>query len=159
METHAIQKYQFLHHFLPHPETKQRAKLLSHTALIVYSLVMLVVIGAFHILPRVAPGVLGYASNINATALLEGTNEYRSGEGLESLSISPALTEAAQKKAAHMFENDYWDHIAPDGTAPWDFILGEGYDYRYAGENLAKNFSTSDQVVEAWYKSPSHKEN
>lgn len=159
METHAIQKYQFLEHFLPHPETKKRAKLLSHTALLVYSMVMLVVIGAFHILPNLAPGVLGYASNINVTALLDGTNYLRGDIGLNTLTINPDLSVAAQKKAEHMFENDYWDHIAPDGTAPWDFILGEGYDYRYAGENLAKNFSGSEQVVEAWYKSPSHKEN
>jgi uncharacterized protein YkwD len=49
--------------------------------------------------------------------------------------------------------------FSPDGTEPWDFILGEKYDYIYAGENLAKNFSTFDDVVEAWYNSPSHKEN
>jgi hypothetical protein len=58
-----------------------------------------------------------------------------------------------------MFKNNYWAHVAPDGTEPWDFILGENYDYIYAGENLAKNFSTSGDVVEAWYNSPSHKEN
>jgi hypothetical protein len=58
-----------------------------------------------------------------------------------------------------MFEDDYWAHVAPDGTQPWDFILGAGYDYVYAGENLAKNFNGSKEVVEAWYASESHREN
>lgn len=158
-ETHALEKYQFLHHFLPHPETKRRAKLLSHTALFVYSLTLILIIGVFQLLPRIAPGVLGYASNISITSLLQGTNGIRQQNELEALRINPALMEAAQRKAAHMFENGYWSHIAPDGTTPWEFILAENYDYIYAGENLAKNFSNSDQVIEAWYKSPSHKEN
>lgn len=159
METHAIQKYQFLHHFLPHPETRQRAKLLSHAALLVYSLIMLVVLGMFHLLPKVAPGVLGYASNISIAELLSVTNEIRIENGLKAIATNPALMEAAEKKAEHMFENDYWAHIAPDGTAPWDFILLENYDYSYAGENLAKNYNTSEQVVDAWFKSPAHREN
>ena len=75
------------------------------------------------------------------------------------LAINPQLTSAAEKKAKHMFEYNYWAHIAPNGTDPWSFILGEKYDYLYAGENLAKNFTNSEDVVEAWYKSPSHREN
>lgn len=159
METHVIEKYQFLHHFLPHPETKKRAKLLSHAALLSYSLIMLMVIGLFYFLPQVAPGVLGYASNMNISVLLDGTNDLREKNGLQKLTVNQALTVAAQKKAEHMFDNDYWAHISPDGTAPWDFILSENYDYTFAGENLAKNFNSSDQVVEAWFQSPSHREN
>lgn len=45
------------------------------------------------------------------------------------------------------------------GTTPWDFITGSGYQYEYAGENLAKNFMFSQGVVDAWMNSPSHKEN
>ena len=37
--------------------------------------------------------------------------------------------------------------------------MGQDYDYLYAGENLAKNFGGSKEVVDAWYKSPSHREN
>jgi hypothetical protein len=58
-----------------------------------------------------------------------------------------------------MFKNNYWAHVSPTGTEPWDFILAEDYDYSYAGENLAKNFNSSKEVVTAWYNSPSHKEN
>ena len=124
-----------------------------------YSVIMILVISLFQVLPRFAPGVLGYASNINISDLLSGTNEIRAQNGLSTLTTSPALEEAARQKAAHMFERDYWSHVAPDGTAPWDFILGQNYDYTYAGENLAKNFTNSDQVVDGWYQSPSHRDN
>jgi hypothetical protein len=103
--------------------------------------------------------VLGYASDINVTDLLKYTNEQRKANNLSELRLNEKLTNAAQKKATHMFEKNYWAHISPDGIEPWDFILGENYDYVYAGENLAKNFSHSKDVVVAWLNSPSHRDN
>lgn len=158
-DTYAIEKYQFLHHFLPHPVTRRRAKLLQHKALATYALVLAFTLGVFHALPKVAPGVLGYASNINIQDLLNDTNRVRNEHGLSSLRLNPELTEAAQEKGQHMFANNYWAHIAPDGTTPWDFILSQQYDYSYAGENLAKNFNSSKGVVDAWFDSPSHRDN
>lgn len=159
MDTHAIEKYQFLHHFLPHPETKQRAKLLQHKALFTYTLVVVFLLALVRVLPLLAPGVLGYASDINVSELLKDTNRIRNEHGLQSLRLNSQLTAAAEEKATHMFKYDYWAHVAPDGTTPWDFILNSAYDYSYAGENLAKNFNNSDDVVEAWFQSPSHREN
>jgi hypothetical protein len=69
------------------------------------------------------------------------------------------LSAAAQGKAQHMFANNYWDHFAPDGTSPWDFIVNSGYKYKFAGENLAYNYMFSDDVVNAWMDSPSHRAN
>ena len=154
-----IEKYQFLHHFFPHPVHKVRARLLSHKALTLYSLGFLLILFSVKLLVRVYPGVLGYASDISVQELLELTNKRRVAEGLSTLVLNPALTEAAQEKAEDMFKNNYWAHISPAGTEPWDFILDAEYDYTYAGENLAKNFGNSKDVVEAWYNSPSHKEN
>jgi hypothetical protein len=37
--------------------------------------------------------------------------------------------------------------------------MGAGYQYEYAGENLAKNFLFSDGVVTAWMNSPTHRDN
>jgi len=158
-DTHAIEKYQFLHHFLPHPDTKKRAKFLSHQALALYLFVLVAAAGFLKLLPVVAPGVLGYSSNITIVDLLNETNGMREEHGLERLRLNPELTNAATEKARHMFAHDYWAHIAPDGTEPWDFILTQEYDYSYAGENLAKSFNTSDEVVEAWFRSPTHKDN
>ncbi len=58
-----------------------------------------------------------------------------------------------------MFQHDYWAHFAPDGTSPWQFIKAAGYDYSYAGENLARGFTTSVDAMNAWMKSPTHKAN
>ncbi len=62
-------------------------------------------------------------------------------------------------KATDMFARNYWAHYGPDGTTPWSFITNSGYEYEYAGENLAKNFMFSDGVVQAWMESPTHREN
>ncbi|MFZ5424747.1 MAG: CAP domain-containing protein [Patescibacteria group bacterium] len=158
-ENNAIEKYQFIHHFLPHPKHKSRAKLLSHKSLLTYIVVLAIVFTTMSIIPAQYPGVLGYASNINVSDLLRETNEVRAQHGLNPLVLNGQLSTAAQKKAEDMFADDYWAHIAPDGREPWDFILDSGYDYLYAGENLAKNFNSSSAVVDAWFKSPSHREN
>jgi len=158
-DSKAIDKFKFVHHFLPHPEKKERAKLLSFKFFGLYILLIVCVMGIFRILPILAPGVLGYASSMNISDLLVNTNKVRQENGLGELVINEQLSKAAYKKAVHMFKNDYWAHVAPDGTEPWDFILGEDYDYVYAGENLAKNFSTSEDVVKAWMESPSHRDN
>lgn len=155
----AIEKYQFMHHFLPHEEEQTRSKFLSNGAILLYCIFVFAVTATFRFLPKLVPGVLGYASNITISDLLAQTNQKRSEKGLSPLRLNSTLSEAAKQKAYDMFENDYWAHVSPDGVEPWDFILGQGYDYIYAGENLAKNFSTSKQVVEGWYNSPTHKSN
>jgi len=58
-----------------------------------------------------------------------------------------------------MLVNGYWSHVAPDGTEPWKFFIDSDYKYRYAGENLARDFSNPSDAVEAWMASPSHKDN
>ncbi len=155
----AIQKFKFIHHFIPHAYHKTRAQLLSTRAFLGYFLALFLVLGSIKLLPKVIPGILGYASNIFSRDLLTFTNQKRQEAGLHTLTVNPVLAAAAKKKAEDMFEKGYWAHVSPEGVEPWDFILAEGYDYSYAGENLAKNFNDSKDVVDAWYKSPSHKEN
>ncbi len=58
-----------------------------------------------------------------------------------------------------MLAKGYWAHVAPDGTEPWDFFKAVGYKYRYAGENLARDFNSASGAVEGWMASPSHREN
>jgi hypothetical protein len=155
----SISKYRFIYHFLPHEQKRKRANLLSQGALITYSIILVVLLVVLRILPLMAPGVLGYASDINTEDLLRYTNERRAKVGLKPLKMNPTLSRAAERKAHDMFDVGYWAHVSPMGTKPWDFILSEGYDYTYAGENLAKNFSNSKDVVNAWYESPTHRDN
>jgi hypothetical protein len=146
-------------HFLPHPEGEHRALLIHRPALTFYILLL----SAFYLFINVykvsAPGVLGFASNIYADKIVELTNSERQQNGLSALRLDPRLSAAAQQKAEDMFNDDYWAHIAPDGTTPWAFITSSGYRYVYAGENLAKDFQSSDDVIRAWMNSPSHRKN
>ena len=156
---HFKEKVSIKHHFLPHKELKKRANLLHHKFFYLYSSVFLLLLLLINVSKTVKPGVLGYSSEITVTQLLDLTNQQRSSNGKKPLVINEKLSQAAKAKADYMFLKNFWAHTAPDGTQPWDFILKQNYDYSYAGENLARNFYYSKEVVEAWMNSPSHKEN
>lgn len=103
--------------------------------------------------------VLGAASSISFQDLLLLTNQERQKQNIAPLVIDQQLSDAARNKANDMFANNYWAHISPTGKTPWDFIKESGYDYVYAGENLARGFSSSSDVVDAWIASPEHRSN
>jgi hypothetical protein len=153
------EKKHFKHHFVPHKEKKVRASLLNHKAFHLYSLLFILFLGLVNLSKSVAPGILGYSSEITVRQLLENTNQIRESSNKKPLILSEKLSKAAEEKAKYMFEKNFWAHTSPDGVEPWVFILDQGYDYSYAGENLARNFYYSNEVVDAWMKSPTHKEN
>ncbi|MDA1079671.1 MAG: CAP domain-containing protein [bacterium] len=103
--------------------------------------------------------VLGYATSISADQVIELTNEARSQNGLTPLTLNPALSQAALAKAQHMFTEQYWAHVSPSGQEPWDFIRNAGYSYTVAGENLARDFMQSEDMVAGWMASPTHRAN
>jgi hypothetical protein len=150
----------FLRHlFLPHESNNQKAKLLHSSTLILISLIIISYQLILSFLPRLGPKILGYAANIPPAEVIRLTNEKRVQNGLAPLSTNSVLSQAAQAKGADMLNKGYWAHVAPDGTQPWKFFGDFGYKYRYAGENLARDFSNSSSAVEAWMNSPSHREN
>lgn len=144
---------------LPHPAKPQRAKLLSPLSLLTYSLFVLTLFFSTRTLALRLPGILGFASDIKVEDLVNLVNQKRSENGAGAVKLDSTLCEAAQKKGEDMFTKGYWAHVAPDGTQPWAFFAQVGYDYIYAGENLAKDFQTSGAVVEAWMNSSSHRQN
>lgn len=153
-----------MHHYvkhllIPHHTNNFRARLLHAELFFLYACALLFINALVRISPRIDPNILGFATDIRVERLLEATNQKRTESGHVPLRLSRELSLAAAEKAKHMFTNDYWAHYAPDGTSPWDFITRYGYVYTIAGENLAKNFSNSEGVVEAWMNSPTHREN
>lgn len=105
-------------------------------------------------------GVLGYASDIQINQVFEQINQQRLEAGLPALKLNDKLSDAARRKASDMFASDYWAHVNPDnGREPWYFFDAVNYDYRYAGENLARDFSTTGLLIKAWINSPTHREN
>jgi len=146
------------HFFVPHEENNYHAQSLHTNMLSIYLLVAVVLVFASKNISSFSQ-VLGIATDISISKLLTFTNEERSKVDLPALQENPQLTLAAEKKAADMFKKDYWSHFAPDGGSPWDFIKQSGYQYEFAGENLAKNFLFSRNVVDAWMNSPTHQKN
>jgi len=152
--------YRFLRHFfLPHHTNNHRAKALHPDILLVYILLLAVFNFSFRYIHTQYPSILGYATDIRLGELLDLTNQKRTALGLSQLKLNEKLSLAAAKKAQDMFANNYWSHTSPEGKTPWEFVTSSGYEYSMAGENLAKNFSDSSGVVEAWMASRTHKDN
>ena len=149
----------FAHLFIPRQSNNHKAKLLHSSSITTLVLFLVVFQLAISFLPGLGVKVLGYAANISPDEVIRLTNEKRLQTGLAPLSTSSVLSQAAQAKGADMLNKDYWAHVSPDGTQPWYFFTSFGYKYKYAGENLARDFQDPVSAVEAWMASPSHKEN
>ncbi len=145
--------------FLPHKDTHKKAHLISWEGLVIYILLFILLQVSFSIISYSNPGVLGISGNIDQKKLIELTNIERQKKGLPPVAENSALDQAAAAKAQNMLAENYWAHFAPSGKTPWDFISGAGYKFTYAGENLAKNFTSAEAVVSAWMASPTHRDN
>ncbi len=97
--------------------------------------------------------------DISVNNIIYLTNESRKEKNLEPLVQNAKLTEAANKKAQDMLIKNYFAHNSPDNLSPWYWIDKEGYDYKYAGENLAMNFTSAKRMHNAWLESPTHRAN
>lgn len=148
-----------LHLFIPHELNNFRAKVIHPFPISLFALLVVLLQILLSSLPKFTPIVLGYESSINPGKIIELANKERVKAGVGELTSNPLLTQAALAKASDMMARNYWAHNSPDGKEPWRFVTGSGYQYRFAGENLARDFSNSEDVVSAWVNSPSHKEN
>lgn len=147
------------HFFIPRESNNFRSKLLHHNILLLFIGLIIASSFALEIIKVNFPTVLGIQTNITADQLLSLTNEKRKEFGLPPLALNEQLSNAATLKAQDMFEKDYWAHNSPDGKTPWVFIKQTGYSYAYAGENLAKGFTSAEDAVNAWMASEKHRDN
>lgn len=99
------------------------------------------------------------ASDITVDTVISLVNSARKAAHVAILRKNSLLQEAAEKKAQDMIDNNYFAHVSPQGKSPWYWITQDGYDYHYAGENLAVNFTNAEQEQQAWMDSPLHKKN
>ncbi|HNW71641.1 MAG TPA: CAP domain-containing protein [Candidatus Paceibacterota bacterium] len=149
-------------YFIPHEENSHRPHFLRN-----YNIRMILVIILFLEIFSFLIPTLNYVSRFaseNMAAVLPGvlsslTNEERQAEKLPTLATNDLLTKAAEMKAQDMATNGYFAHTSPDGKSPWYWFHQVEYNYKYAGENLAINFTDSKDVTNAWMASPTHREN
>lgn len=143
----------------PHPLNNHRARFLHSKILI--SIIVFFLFSSFFFPSDLNPFADKFRTfaDVSVQELINLTNQKREENGLPSLLNNSALELAASKKAEDMFSKHYWSHNSPDGITPWVFIKDSGYNYVYAGENLARGFSNSNDVIDAWLASPTHREN
>lgn len=147
------------HLLIPKEENNFKGKALHIDFLTYYLIFALVTSIVFKRMGTNFNNILGFATDITVDKLYQLTNEQRQKNGLATLQYNAKLADAAQKKAQDMFAKNYWAHYSPDGNTPWQFILASGYQYEFAGENLAKNFLFSQGVIDGWMNSQTHRDN
>jgi uncharacterized protein YkwD len=150
------------HLYHPRRSNNHRARILHPEVIGIFSLLIFGFFTSIYASTRL-PGrlgnVLGYASNISPGDVIAQTNQQRTANGLSELRHNDRLSAAAAGKAQDMFSKQYWAHTSPDGTQPWAFIKNAGYSYQVAGENLARDFSETGEMMGAWMGSPTHRAN
>lgn len=100
-----------------------------------------------------------FAGGISSGEVITLTNESRAIAGLSVLTENKDLSLAATEKANDMINNDYFAHTSPTGVDPWHWFKNAGYNYKYAGENLAVNYTNAKDQDTAWMNSPTHRAN
>ncbi len=150
------------HLFHPRRSNNQRPKLLhasSYLSLAFLAVGVAALLLQYGRMELPSGGVLGYASDITIDQVVVQTNAERTTAGLAVLKYNEVLSAAARLKAADMFTHQYWAHTSPQGKDPWYFFKEAGYSYQSAGENLARDFATTPDMMKAWMASPTHKAN
>lgn len=156
---HARVRSHVKHVLVPHKANEYRPHLIRAHGIIAVLVIALLAQVVYGFTTTGRLNVLAKESNIQTTELLALTNTEREKAGTGDLQINALLSDAAFLKAQNMFAEQYWAHVSPSGTEPWKWFGDVGYNYSYAGENLAKNYPTSDATVTAWMNSATHREN
>lgn len=146
------------HYLISHKKNGYTPKLLAHVGTAV---LLFLIVGSFGtaVLLHSLAGKGGAMASVYSSALEDMANSDRGTSSLPALTVNPLLEKAAQEKADDMLAKGYFAHYSPDGSAPWHWISKVGYQYVYAGENLAIDFSDSSAVEQAWLNSPTHRAN
>jgi len=104
-----------------------------------------------------ADGDCGDALESGAMELL---NAERAAAGLGSLTCHLDMLEVARDHSDDMIAREFFDHINPDGEAPWDRMDRHGvFGWKTVGENIAAGQTTAREVHGDWMNSPGHRAN
>ena len=99
---------------------------------------------------------------------LDLVNDARSKQELSSLTLEPALNEAARAHAEDMLKRNFYGHVSPEGDTVMDrYTAAGGSRYRLVAENIARcrgcsvpaDESAVRDLHEGWMNSPEHREN
>lgn len=75
---------------------------------------------------------------------------------VRALTWNSRLGTAARAHSRDMATKNYFSHTSADGRTLTDRLTQAGYDWSWAGENIAAGYSTPSQVVTGWMTSYGH---
>ena len=148
----------FKHVFIPHEHNNYKPHILREASVVTIAVISIALL-------LTSLSTTSYINNNNLTAtvlpavLVDLANDVRSTNKESNLTRNPVLDEIAKQKAEDMARLGYFAHTSPEGLTPWYWFNKVGYNFAYAGENLAINFTESADVENAWLNSPTHKAN
>ncbi|MBU0613612.1 CAP domain-containing protein [Patescibacteria group bacterium] len=146
-------------YFIPHEDNAHKPFIIRPGALRFYSIVLIITklaVTGFMYASYPSPAFFSSASSTNIVNL---TNSSRQANGMTDLDVSEELNLAAYQKAQDMVNNNYFSHESPSGARFWNWIIGAGYQYTTAGENLAMDFNSAEAVHNALMASATHRKN
>lgn len=144
--------------FIPHEDNGYKPHSLRGSTVLTILIIALLLYGASFIYPSVLERT-NFTATILPSVLVDLTNGERNIYGASSLRLDTLLIESAQLKANDMAAKGYFSHTSPEGLSPWYWLTRVSYGFSYAGENLAVNFTDSEEVTNAWMNSPGHRAN
>ncbi len=146
-------------YFFPHRRNDYRPHFFSLASITVFILAVIVFEAVFLVQTKIVFLKTNFLASVLPGALVALTNHDRAAKGLAGVTENSLLDQAAQAAASDMANKGYFSHISPGGTTPWQWLNLVGYEYSYAGQNLAMNFTDSQSVEMAWVNSPTHRAN
>lgn len=91
--------------------------------------------------------------------MLALVNAARAESGLAGVVAEPRLAAAACRHARDLAKGGPLTHRGSDGSHLSDRLVGAGYEFAMAAENLAAGVTTADETVWLWLGSPGHRRN
>ena len=78
---------------------------------------------------------------------------------VRSLKWNPLLEQAALSHAMDMYDHHYFAHFGLDSSVPVQRAIRFGYTGTAVGENIARGYDTTEDVMKAWERSVEHCKN
>jgi len=144
--------------FVPHKDNQYQPYALRKKAFTFYVAAIFVLKASVGFLFLAFPET-AHLSQVSIKEIVDLANQSRAEVGLPSLTLNAKLNISAAAKAEDMMTKQYFAHTSPEGIEPWFWFEKAGYNYTYAGENLALGFETSEGVHQAWMNSKGHRDN
>ncbi|HCR52492.1 TPA: hypothetical protein DIV48_02470 [Candidatus Kaiserbacteria bacterium] len=152
-------KHHLHDYFFPHERNQYRPHLFSSASIAALVVAVVMFESAYLVQTKFVFFNTDFLASVLPATLAALTNQDRAMNNLSGVTEDPLLDQAAQAAALDMAAKGYFAHVSPDGKTPWYWLEQVGYTYSYAGQNLAVNFTDSENVESAWMASAPHRAN